>query len=73
MHPVLERHRGPYTLAVTRPTRRGFATEWLSGLVDAEEVEDEARALVTDPRDTITHVSVWSEKENCYVLVVRRP
>lgn len=69
-----ERHRGPYSLSVTREyaSKKGFyRTEWLSGTVEADEVEDEAMALLTDPRDRISAVSVWSEREQQYVMSYR--
>lgn len=65
------RHRGPYSFHVTRPfaTKPGFARgEWLKGTVEAEEAEAEAQALLTDPRDRITAVHLWSEREQQFVM-----
>lgn len=70
---VLARHRGPYRLCVVRPfvTKPGFyRSQWLDGAVDGGEVEDEARALLADPRDTITYVGLWSEREQQFVAGV---
>lgn len=62
----LDNHRGPFRFCITRPhkTKPGFhTTEWLKGDVDRDDVSSEATALLTDPRDTITSVGVWSERE----------
>ena len=66
----LNNHRGPYTFCVCRPvkTKPGFfRSQWLSGDVDRDDVETEARALLDDPRDTINLVSVWSVREGCFI------
>lgn len=71
---ILARHRGPYRLEVTRPftTKAGFfRTEWLPGIVESEDVGDEALALLSDPRDTIVSVGVWSEREQQFVTTIR--
>ena len=70
---VFARHRGPYVLMVSRPfaAKSGFThSEWLPGEVDAEDAEDEALALLTDPRDTISHVYIWSLREQQFVASV---
>ena len=59
---------------VTRPfaTKAGFhRSEWLKGAVEREDVGPEAMALLADKRDTITHVCVWSEKEQAFVTTIR--
>lgn len=66
----LDRHRGPFRFNVGRPDpkKKGFHTsEWLKGTVDRADVADEAQALLTDPRDTIESVHVWSEGEQQFV------
>jgi len=65
----LDRHRGPYLFCVTRPGKKPgrVTSEWLKGCIDKHDVEDEAQALLADPRDTITQVSVWSIKEEQFV------
>lgn len=64
-----ERHRGPFSLMVVRPGKKGkMKSEWLSGVVDGPDVPEEAHALLTDPRDTIMRVHVWSEKDNQFVM-----
>ena len=71
---ILDRHRGPYLFCVTRPSpvKVGrFATTWLPGLVEHDTVGDEATALLTDPRDTIVDVGVWSEREQIFVTTIR--
>lgn len=66
---LLARHRGPYRLCVARPyaTKPGFyRSEWLPGDVDTGDVEEEAKSLLSDPRDTITHVAFWSQREQAF-------
>lgn len=69
---ILARHRGPYRLAVTRPGTKAPTSEFLSGLVESEDVETDARALLDDPRDSILTVHVWSDREQQYVTTLRR-
>lgn len=61
--------RGPFLLLVQRPgNKAGFhKSEWLTGEVEKSEVESEAQALLTDPRDTIEAVNVWSLKDQQFV------
>jgi len=71
----IDRHRGPFRLCLTRPHPRKkdrVTTEWLRGVTSSEDVESEARALLQDPRDTITSVSVWSVREEQFVGGYRR-
>lgn len=71
---ILDRHRGPYLFCVSRPhsKKAGFhRSEWLKGSVDHEDVGPEALALLEDPRDSIEHVGVYSEREQCFVTVIR--
>jgi hypothetical protein len=72
---ILDRHRGPYLFCVSRPhnkKKKGFhRSEWLKGSVEHEDVGPEALALLQDPRDTIEHVGVYSEREQCFVTVIR--
>jgi hypothetical protein len=71
---ILDNHRGPYLFCVSRPhsRKKGFhRSEWLKGSVDHEDVGSEAIALLDDPRDTIAHVAVWSEREQAFVTVIR--
>jgi hypothetical protein len=52
-------------LLVVRPhaRRKGFQTsEWLAGSVSRSDAADEATALLTDPRDTITGVYFWDDR-----------
>ena len=68
---VFARHRGPYVFYVVRPraNKPGYSTgEWLRGNV--EEPIEEALALLTDPRDTITSVSVYSMVEDQFVTAL---
>ena len=72
---VATRHRGPYSLLVIRPyaTKPGFfRSEWLPGAVEADDVENEALALLTDPRDNIDRVHVWSDREDQFVFSFKR-
>jgi hypothetical protein len=67
-------YRGPFRLCVTRPASKpGFyRSEWLAGTVATEDLTAEARALLTDPRDRIQHINVWSEREQKFVHTFRR-
>lgn len=68
---IRRNHRGPYRLHVARPikSKPGFyRSEWLKGSVDADDVPDEALSLLTDPRDSIVSVTIWSEREQCFVM-----
>jgi hypothetical protein len=71
----LENHRGPFTLQVCRltPTRKvKYHTETLRGALDRDDVADEARMLLTDPRDTIDAVYVFSVPEQQHVMTYTR-
>jgi hypothetical protein len=71
---ILDCHRGPYLFCVSRPfaTKPGFyRSEWLKGTVDRGDVGEEALALLTDPRDTIVNVAIWSEREQAFVTLIR--
>lgn len=73
--PFWHRHRGPFVLVVSRPmvTKRGFwRSERLSGSSDGLTTQEEAYALLTDPRDTIDGVSIWSEREEMFVMNYRK-
>jgi len=75
-HHVRQNHRGPYRLLAVRPlkTKPGhYRSEWLRGSVDADDVPDEAGSMLDDPRDTITSIHVWSEREQCFVMSFTRP
>lgn len=59
-------HRGPFKLQVSRPPtgkEKVAQLETLPGLVEGIDIEDECLALLTDPRDTITRIYVWSDLE----------
>jgi hypothetical protein len=74
----LHNHRGPYRFCLTRDkgntvsARTRFSTEWLPGEVDRDDVQAEAQALLTDPRDTIIGVNFWSVSENQFVGSLRK-
>jgi len=56
------------------PGKPGFFTsEWLKTPIEPEDVESDALALLNDPRDTITSISVFSERERQYVVTIRKP
>lgn len=70
-----DHHRGPYVLQVSRPApKRKYPVtmETLRGTVHGSEVEEEAKALLADPRDTITAVFVWSVPEQQHIVTYRR-
>lgn len=70
---ILDRHRGPYVLCVTRLVGRArWTSEWLKGVVDREDVDEEAWSLLDDPRDAIASVAVWSERENQFVTIISK-
>lgn len=72
---VYEHHKGPYMLGVIRETPRRkvkYAYELLPGKVEVDEIEDEARALLADSRDTITSVLVFSASEDQHVTTYTR-
>ncbi len=76
----LDAHRGPFILLVDRPSTKAHknaagvyrTSEWLKGEVEKDDVVSEAESLLTDPRDTILGVSVWSIKEAQFVGGFRR-
>jgi len=63
-------HRGPFRFLVTRPSkgRHPFVSEWLQGSTEAEDVESEALALLSDRRDRIVRVAVWSVRDSQFVM-----
>lgn len=68
-------YRGPFRLCVARPfvSKPGFIrSEWLPGVVDSAEITAEAHALLSDPRDSILTVDVWSEREQKFVHTYRK-
>lgn len=75
----LARHRGPFLFCVSRPDSRGkrmgknfHTSEWLPGLVEKADAVAEAVALLTDSRDTVRSVALWSVKEEQFVGGFRR-
>lgn len=74
----LRRHRGPFKLQVVRPRpitktlRAGCTVTTLQGTVTKDDVTDEAHSLLTDPRDTIEAVYVWSVPEQQHILTYRK-
>jgi hypothetical protein len=68
-------HRGPYVFGVIRetPTRKlKWHYDLLPGNVEVDDIRDEARALLSDPRDTITSVIVFSVHEQRHVTTYKR-
>jgi hypothetical protein len=65
----IRNHRGPFIFCVNRHAKKPglFTSEWLKGEVEREDIPAEALALLTDPRDGITYVGVWSESEQSFV------
>lgn len=73
--PFWARHAGPFLLLLSRPhlKKAGFHTsEWLTSNEDGPSAQDTAYALLTDPRDTIETISVWSEREQSFSMNYRR-
>jgi hypothetical protein len=72
--PFHMRHKGPYQLQLLRPAagkRCKWSTECLAGSVDGLDCEAESMALLTDPRDCIVAVAVWSIPESQHVCTYR--
>lgn len=75
MPTVWQRHRGPYSLAVLRtaPKAKGGVRSAVEARgVATEDVEEMAEMLLTDPRDSIETVFVWSEREEQFVTWFKR-
>ncbi len=72
---ILSRHRGPYIFMIIRAASSKksprFTSEWLKGEVESDDVGPEALALLTDPRDTIDHIAVYSDREQQFVTLIR--
>lgn len=66
------RHRGPFSLFLVRPGKKNLKGEWLKGSIGGAEVEEEARTFLTDPRDKVLRVHVWSDTENQFVMTYRK-
>lgn len=58
-----------YTFMVSRSDG---SSEWLKARIAADEIQEEAEMLLTDPRDTITNVHVWSDKGEQFTRSYRR-
>jgi hypothetical protein len=62
-------------LLIGRPHKKKacfFSSEWLQGSDDGPGTQDSAYALLTDPRDTINTISVWSEREQSFAMNYRK-
>jgi hypothetical protein len=73
--PFWTRHRGPFRLVLTRPGKKAetHTLKWVQACCESgQDAEDEARALLADPRDTIVNVHVWSETEQQFVCGYRK-
>lgn len=70
-----DHHRGPYVLGVIRETPKR-KVKWhydaLPGNVERDDISGEARALLSDKRDTITSVFVFSVTEAQHVTTYKR-
>ena len=68
---ILSRHRGPFLFCLTRPgVKSRLKSEWLKSEVASEDVAEEAMSLLSDPRDTVCGVGVWSQRENQFVTSI---
>lgn len=71
---IYGRHRGPYSLMLSRQVAEGKKTisknDHLPGPFSAEEAHEEARMLVTDPRENVTAAFVYSETEGQFIGAV---
>jgi hypothetical protein len=75
----LDHHRGPFRLMVMRPKKVAAGSkkypatfELLKGNVPKADIEEEAQALLNDPRDVIESIYVWSEREEQFVTIIKR-
>lgn len=72
---IYSRHRGPYSLVLTRETRKAHkgeekithSTDKVRGPLGAEEAHEEARMIVNDPRDNVIDAHVFSETEQQFI------
>lgn len=68
---IFNRHRGPFSIMMTREVVRGKvkeqASDRLPGPFTAEEAHEEARMLVGDPRENVTSAFVFSETEGQFI------
>lgn len=77
---LLTRHRGPFTLVAFRPknvTRFGRKEvieekEIVGQGVGRDEVFELIESFLTDPRDSITSIHVWSERDNQFLGGMRK-
>ena len=75
--PFHMRHKGPFQLQIQRTMKPygryhlGWSAECLAGSVDGLDVESECMALLTDPRDSIAAVAVWSIPESQHCITFR--
>lgn len=76
MKTFVDNHRGPFRFLATRMvTKKGQligTSVLLKGTIDGADVWDEARALLEDPRDTITSLAVWCEKEEQFIGTITK-
>jgi len=73
---AVSHHKGPYTLRAERTYkkhRKGNEQSFsLMPDIEREDVLDMAKMLLTDPRDTVESVSVWSAgQDRCCILWFR--
>jgi hypothetical protein len=68
---IYGRHRGPYTLLLTREMKTEkkstLVNDHMTGPFSGEEAHEEARMLVTDPRENILDVHVFSNTEGQFI------
>lgn len=65
---IYARHRGPYSLLLTREgPKKVAATDRHPGPFSAEDAHERSRKLVEDPNDTITAVHVFSDNEGQFI------
>lgn len=73
---VLNRHRGPFRFQMcreqtsTRTRPLTYRSDMVSGTIPAADVLTDAYSLLTDPRDTITAIYVWSDVEQQHVTTL---
>ena len=70
---VLDRHAGPFTLMGWRRIKKDILQHAiLAKAVPRDEVDDQAQMFLEDPRDTIDHITIWSESEEQIAYTYRK-
>lgn len=73
---IYRRHRGPFSLALTREVvegkKRVQTSDFLNGPFSAEDAHEEARTMVNDPKDNIIDIYIFSKTEGQFTGAIYR-